>query len=319
MKHIFIFNPNHFHEQQWKIDGVFDNIGQYFRNQKNSEFSTQIPRYPRETIGIVQKQIDELKDGDSLRVYAIGGEEVMFDCLNGIAELTNADLAIMPHGHRNDFLGLFGEEKLGSFNDIDLMAESPSISTDLIKAGNVFVLNCCTAGLGSIIAMRNKDIKNKKGMVRFYAFRRFVALLKNINLFFNRKLTAHYYNIKADGVDYSGNYISINVANGPRCDGRITALTDAVPNDGMLDVALLKTTRSIAALFSFTSFSRGKIPGNCVVFRAKKITIQSEEPFLFRMDSEFIRETSISMEIVPKAVHIVTADMSYPLPNGAYS
>ncbi|MDR0472273.1 MAG: hypothetical protein LBH43_01170 [Treponema sp.] len=314
MRHIFIYDPSHFQEQQWKIDSILDKIGQYFRTQITPKFSTQIPRYPRETIGIIQKQVDEEKDGETVRVYAIGGEEILFDCLNGIAELSNADLAIMPHGSKNDFLRVFGDDKTELFNNISLIAESESVPTDIIKAGNVYALNGCFVGLAAINAQRTKEVKKKKTS-RFYTFRLFMAFLAYLYSIFDRRIITRYYNITVDGEDYSGNYYHIGVSNGPRYDGKKIAAIGAIPDDGLLEVALLKTVTPLIGLFSMKKHFRGKTPGNCVTMKAKNITIKSEEPFWVQLDGEFVQDTSISFEVAPKAVQIVSANLSYPKPS----
>jgi diacylglycerol kinase family enzyme len=86
----------------------------------------------------------------------------------------------------------------------------------------------------------------------------------------------------------------------------------ATPNDGLLDVALFKSTGPLRTLLSLGAHSRRKKPSNCTVLQAKKISIQSDEPVWMQLDTEFLQSRSINLEVVPEAVQIVVIDnLSY--------
>jgi len=118
MKHVFVFDPKAFYNQQWKMDNILDGIGQFFRTQESPDFSIQFSRYRRNAIGIIQEEAEKAKSGSVIRVYAVGGEEILFDCLNGVAHFHNTQLASIPFGESNDFIKIFGEDKIESFRDI---------------------------------------------------------------------------------------------------------------------------------------------------------------------------------------------------------
>ncbi|MDR0315458.1 MAG: hypothetical protein LBH97_00995 [Treponema sp.] len=318
MKHVFVYDPKCFREQQWKLDNILDSIGQYFRTQVQPDFSSQFTRYPREAIGIIHKRVAEAEEGDTVRIYAIGDSEILFDCLNSIAGVANAELAIMSYEKKpNDFLRIFGEKKAEQFKSLPVIAESPSIPTDIINVGNNYVLNGCFVGLIAARDIRTSEMKMKMGkrLGKVAFFRGLVAFFTSLSTVSDRQIINHHYNITIDGTEYNGNYSFINVANGPFYGGNKIAARGAIPDDGLLDVALMKSTTRLATLFSLGKFSRGKVFPNCIRMQAKKITIQSEEPFWVQMDGEFQQDTSITFEVVPGAVQIVAPkDMAYPKP-----
>lgn len=93
-----------------------------------------------------------------------------------------------------------------------------------------------------------------------------------------------------------------------------TGLYDATPDDGMLDVALIKSAMPLSTLWSLRKYSKGKRPKNCIVMQAKKVTVQSDRQMWIQMDNEYVRDTSISLSIIPQAVQMVAVDnLSYPL------
>lgn len=313
MKHVFVFDPKSFRNQQWAMDNILDDIGQFFRTQEKPDFSIQISHYRRNAIVLIQKEMETAKEDDTVRIYAIGGDEILYDCLNGVAELPNAELAMVPYGETNDFLRNFGEGKDVLFRNIpSVVQQGAAIPTDIIKWDVNYALNSCYIGMNSAAASRLRDYKAKLNKGSFILFSRISSLMNNILMVFDKQIAAQQYKITIDDNDYSGNYSLIHIANGPYYAGKMTALSNAVPNDGLLDVVLIKSAGPLKTMWSLGRYSRGKIPSNSVLLQAKKITIQSNRQMWIQLDNEFIQDTDISLRVVPQAVQIVALDnLSY--------
>jgi len=312
MKHVFVFDPKSFYNQQWKMDGIFDNIGQFFRTQVLPDFSTQISRYRRDALGIIQKEVDSAKEGDTVRIYAIGGEEILYDCLNGVAMFPNTELAVVPHGETNDFLCIFGEGKTELFRDIPNLVQSKSIPTDIMSWGINYALNSCYIGLNSATAVKLKEIKSRLNKGFFIIFSKLSSFLNYILTAFDKEITAQKYTISIDDKDFSGSYSLIHIANGPYYAGKLTGAANAIPDDGLLDVALIKSAGPLKTMWAMRRYSRGKKTSNSIVTQAKKISIQSDREMWIQLDNEYIKETSINLNVIPKAVHMVVLDgLSY--------
>jgi len=309
MKHVFIVDPKAFNEQQWRMDGLMDSIGQYFRTQEKPDFSILFSHYPRDAIKLIQKQVDEAEPFDPVRVYAIGGDDVLFDCLNGIAGLPSMELAVSPHGSTNSFIRAFGDKKGYLFKDITSLITAETISTDMIEVGNMFAINGCSVGLSPARAIKMQAIRARlsEGIAQYaIGFRSFLTRLTSL---FNKELITHSYTITIDGEDYSGNYSQINIVNAPYFDRHKTALVGALPDDGVLDVVLFKSVSPLATSMSLGKYLRGrKLPSNCVRVQARKIEIKSEKPMYIQTDTEYLLDTSITFEVVPGAVQVVTVN-----------
>jgi hypothetical protein len=171
MKHVFIFDPKAFYSQQWKMDGILDHIGQFFRTQEKPDFSIQFSRYRRDAIVIIQDEAEKANPGDVIRVYAIGGEEILFDCLNAVAHFPNMELAVVPHGESSDFLHVFGHGKVELFRDIpSLVQRGSAIPTDIIKWGVNYALNSCYIGLNSATATKLAALKSSLNKGSYIVF-----------------------------------------------------------------------------------------------------------------------------------------------------
>jgi diacylglycerol kinase family enzyme len=314
MKHVFIFDPKAFYNQQWKMDGILDHIGQFFRTQEKPDFSIQFSRYRRDAIIIIQGEAEKAKPDDVIRVYAIGGEEILFDCLNAIAHFPNMELAVVPHGESSDFLHVFGHGKVELFRDIPSLVQASAIPTDIIKWGVNYALNCCYIGLNSATASKLVDLRSSLNKGSFIVFSKLSSFMNYIITAFDKQITSQKYKITVDDRDYSGHYSLIHVANSPFYKGKMTGASSATPNDGLLDVSLIKSANALSTMFSIRRYSSGKQPKNSVFMQAKKVSIRSENSMWIQLDNEYFRDTNIDLNVVPNAVQMVAVDnSSYPL------
>lgn len=313
MKHVFVFDPKAFYSQQWKMDNILDNIGQFFRTQEAPNFSIQFSRYRRNAITIIQDEAEKMQSDDIIRIYAIGGEEILFDCLNGVVHFPNMQLAAVPHGESYDFLKIFGENNIESFRDVPSLIQGDVVQTDVIRWGVNYALNSCYIGMNSAISKRIKDLKSNMNKGSFIVFSKLSSFLNRLFGAFDKNVAAREYKITIDDVDYSGQYCLIHVANGPYHAGRITGVSSAAPDDGHLDIALIKSSYPMSILSSMRSYSVGKRPRNCVVVHGKKISIQAAGQMWIQLDNEYIQDTNITMNVVNHAVQMVTVNnLTYP-------
>jgi len=181
MKHVFVFDPKAFYGQQWKMDNILDNIGQFFRTQEKPDFSIQFSRYRRNAMLIIQEEAEKAKADDVIRIYAVGGEEILFDCLNGVAHFPNMHLAFVPHGDSNDFLKVFGADKAELFKDIPSLVQSDVLQTDIIKWGVNYALNSCYIGMNAVVSknLKKHEIKSKQG--QFFCFFQIIFFSEQFN------------------------------------------------------------------------------------------------------------------------------------------
>jgi len=240
----------------------------------------------------------------------------LYDCLNGVAELPNTELAAIPFEETNDFLHNFGEGKDVLFRDIlSLVQRGEAIPTDIINWDVNYALNSCYIGLNSATTGRLREYKAALNKGSFILFSRISSFITYISALFDKHIAAQQYKITIDDNDYSGNYSLIHIANGPFYAGRMSGLSTAMPDDGLLDVALIKSAGPLKTKWSLGRYSRGKVSSNCIILRAKKIKIQSDRLMWIQLDNEYIQDTDISIRVVPHAVQMVAADnLSYQRP-----
>jgi diacylglycerol kinase family enzyme len=310
-KHLFIINPRSF-RFTGGTDGITAEIHSCFRGRAAEEYQIHISRYPRDAIGVVRKFAASAPDA-IIRVYAVGGNGILFDCLNGIVGIADAELATVPCGNTNDFVRSFGEDKLPLFRDIAKQVCAGTIKPDIIYCGSNYALNFCTVGVESASIMRTMRFTRAFDWA-IRRSRRIVPLLFTLGgvaAAWDRKVREQRYSITLDGERADGTYSAVNIANGPCYGGNKSAVTSAVPNDGVLDALLLKSVSAPKILQIIPHYLRGgyyKYPDLFTYRRARRAEISSETPILVNLDGEVFFDTGITVEVMPQAVNIVAVD-----------
>jgi diacylglycerol kinase family enzyme len=311
-KHLFVINPRSFPARQAQ-EKVLAEIRDCFAGL-GEDYSVHVSRYPRDAVGFIRKWVGMAGHAGPVRVYAVGGDGILFDCLNGIVGLPDAELASVPYGNGNDMIRAFGEHKRSLFRDIRLQAASAAIPADIIYCGTNYAFNFCTIGMESDAIMNSITLYSGiAGKVRQFPRLNFflytlIFYFGGMKAVFNKKVMNQYYTITIDGEDFSGAYGSINIANGPCYGGDKNPVITAVPDDGVLDALFFKSGGSVKAMTRIMPYVRGefrRFPGEFAWKRLRRIEIRSEEPLLVDLDGEVFFDTTVRIEIIPQGVKLV--------------
>jgi diacylglycerol kinase family enzyme len=311
-EHFFIINPKSF-PRKGEQEGIISHIESYFAVNRIPGLFYHVSRYPRDAISVLRKYLALTDSSTVVRVYAVGGDGIAFDCLNGIVGLPNAELAILPYGGGSDFVRAFGDDRYEEFRDIGLQVEAPVVPTDIIHCANNYALNYCTVGLEAAAVIRAMPLikRFEKARTMFPSLTGFFYILGGIIEKFDKKISGQRYELRIDGDDFSGRYSIINVANGPCYGSGKTAVSTAVPDDGILDVLMTRKMNPFKMLRLQPAYLKGKFyqfPKYCFLRRAKKISIRSEVPLRVSLDGETFLDSHLTIEIVPQAVKIAAAN-----------
>jgi diacylglycerol kinase family enzyme len=272
--------------------------------------TTLVSHYPRDAISKVNAFLEKAtKEDERVRVYAVGGDGILFDCLNGMTKYPGHELASVPYGNANDFLRAFGDENVPLFRDIKALSEAESVKTDVFRCGSNLSISIASLGLeGSAILVTDKMAKflSKASFLRKLIPTLYV--LGAVIVLFNKKLRSQYYHVTLDGVDYSGEYIDINVGNTFGNGGKNVSNPYAVPNDGWLNAVFIKKMPLIKCLLTTGPFTQGKFekyPKDFFQVRFKKFHATSDKHIRICVDGEAFYTSELSMEIYPGAVNII--------------
>jgi diacylglycerol kinase family enzyme len=315
MKHFFIINPHSF-RGNFFMETVIANIRTVFQTRQE-EYVIHVSRFPRDAIAVIRNYVKDIPPGETVRVYAVGGDGILFDCLNGVVGLVNAELAIVPYGHTNDMVRAFGENKNELFRNIALQAASSAIPTDIIHCGSVYALNFCTIGVESNANMKslelNKYLENRKGIFLWIndVLYQFLYYLGGFMAAFDKPVLNQQYTLTIDGKGHTGRYCSINIANGPCYAGDKSPVITAVPDDGFLDALFFKSAPPLKILSKMIPYTKGRYTefvNDLQWKRVRQMTIRSTSPLYLNLDGELFFDTNMTVEVVPGAVKIVAVN-----------
>jgi diacylglycerol kinase family enzyme len=314
MIHIFMINPISFPGEE-ALGKIKAEIESCFAEKDAGLSFVHISRYPRDATVTIRKRLAAVPETETARVYAVGGDGILFDCLNGIVGLPNAELAAVPYGNGNDFIRVFGEGKNDVFRNIGLQVRSPSVPVDIIHCGTKYALNFCTVGLESDAIMTSIALYSSvAGKIRKFRRLNFFVYsllfyLGGIKAVLNRRILRQRYEITVDGKDMSGVYGTINIANGPCYGGDKNPVITAMPGDGILDAVFFSCNSSFRAISLINPYLKGgclRLPKKHFTWkRLQKIEIRSDEPLLVDLDGETFFDAAVTVEIIPAGVRFV--------------
>jgi len=313
--HLFILNPKSFWNR-WKQTQVLNRIQSFFTTIENNDYAIHISRFPRDAVGYIPALAKTLPKETVLRVYAIGGDGILFDCLNGIMGIENAELASIPYGHTNDFIRGFGKNEDVFFKRLALQYNAPTIPVDVIRCGVNYALGHCVIGMEAEIVRSIDKIRERmqKGnslnqwLARklhkaLFCFSVFSVLIENRVLLQN-------YELDIDGEKLSGVYLGLHIYNSPYINGNLHPAKNAMPNDGILDMIIPQGMgrRQIFRMFPLIiSGIRKMNPKRFVYKQLRKMTVNSDKILRINLDGVVFFENEIELELLPSALRFVDA------------
>jgi diacylglycerol kinase family enzyme len=315
IKHLFIINPRSFWKKSYQ-NQIVVGIHQFFRDINNSEYDLHVSQFPRDAVGFIPLFAKSLPDSTTLRVYAVGGDGILFDCLNGIMGLKNVELAAIPYGYTNNFIRGFDKNDRSLFRVMSQQYDAPTIPMDVMRCGNNYALNYCVVGLEAGTVLRTGKIRER--LEKGHSLNRWLSRQFYTRFFYegclgacsDKKLLHQRYEVDIDGEKSIGAYQGISIFNSPYYGGNMHPINNAMPNDGMLDILTIRSQGvfRIFCLFPFYVSGHYKMfPRNFTLKEGKKISIRSENILLVSMDGIVFFEPELEIELLPAAVQFVDA------------
>ncbi len=290
MRYLFFINPVAGKGKGKEL--IAESVKNYF-NENGGDYKIIVTEYKGHAKELAES---EAKTGDTITMFACGGEGTVFEILNGVVGYDNVTLGVLPCGSANDFLKFFGDSK--SFLKIDSQINGGSIEMDIIKAGDYYCLNGCSVGMDAVVA-RDMSIFKKWPLVSG-SFAYTLAIVKT----FLGKLgiTA---NISVDGEKpQKKNCLFAVVANGPYYGGGYMGAPDAVPFDSKLDFTLVDNIPKTKILKFINLYKKGKhkILDCCQLKNCSSMDFSASKPIPVNLDGEIIESAKMHFEIIKKGI-----------------
>ena len=291
MRHLFIINP---------AAGKKESTARLEALLERLSFPHEVVRTERE--GDARRFTEAAaRAGEPVRIYACGGDGTLNEVVNGAAGCPHVAVTNVPKGTGNDFLRIFGPECRELFWDLEALAAGPETAFDLMDCNGCLGINVVCAGVDARIAAgvhRYKGWRFVSGMGAYI-----LSLLENV--FFRgiaRPITARMGDIRWEDKPAS----LLCVCNGRYYGGGFMPVGEAMPDDGVLDMLLVRKVGLFTFLRLVGKYASGqykRYPELILDFHGQEAAFSAEEPITAVVDGEVMRDTAFTVRLSEKKVN----------------
>ncbi|NLJ44103.1 MAG: diacylglycerol kinase family lipid kinase [Bacteroidales bacterium] len=247
------------------------------------------------------------------KFISVGGDGTLNEIVNGIftqdkCPTTDCTISKIPVGTGNDWGRMFGIPLVYE-GAVRVIREARQMKHDVGfinyydggRQEKRYFINIAGLGFESIVVKKTNSQKEKgKSNKAIYFWNLLSSLIsyKNIQS-----------DITIDGKTVKAKIFSLNVGNGRYCGGGMRQTPEAMPDDGLLDVTVIREIgrieiiRNLKLLYDGTLLSHPRIDG----YRCTNVKVESEFPLYVEADGESLGHTPAEFGIIPSAVNVIYA------------
>ncbi len=245
------------------------------------------------------------------KIISVGGDGTLNEIVNGVfvqdccspKEIT---IGMIPVGTGNDWGRMFGIPLVYE-GAVDVIKENKKMLHDIgvidYFSGNEqhrrYFINIAGVGFEAVVVKKTNKQKDKgRSNNAIYLYNLLTSLISY------KKVNA---DIIIDGKKTTSKIFSVNVGNGRYCGGGMRQTPEALPDDGLLDITVIKemgrieVIRNLKILYDGTILSHHKVDG----YRSNNLVVRSEQLLYAESDGESLGHTPAEFSIIPAAINIV--------------
>lgn len=288
MRHVFLINP---------AAGKYDRTGEFTQTIRAAceglDYEILVSRAPGDCTHIAQAAASS---GEPVRLYACGGDGTLNEVVCGIAGFENAAVTHYPGGSGNDSIKVFSDT--APFFDLERLLDADETRFDLIRCNGTYCANILSIGLDAKIGT---DIARFKRLP-FVSGKGAYILSILANVLSGR--SAHYV-VDVNGERIDAEQTLICVCNGRWYGGGFNPVPEAEPDDGLLDVLLVKKVSLLQVAAVIGKYQKGKYADYPELIRHErctKLTIRCDMPSVVNIDGEALHTDFLDISLKPKAL-----------------
>ena len=206
-------------------------------------------------------------DGEPVRIWTAGGDGTFNEALTGAQGCSLAAVGCLPFGSGNDFLRTYGTRE--EFNDLDAQLAGGEVDIDLMQTDLGLSATICAAGLDAQVAYGIPQFRRIPfcGGEMAYA----LSIVKQLCGHIGRNVT-----FTIDGEELTVDCLMCAVCNGRTYGGGFYAAPEAQPDDGWLDVFIIRRVSRLTIARLLGMYKSGRH------FRNGELTEQAKPYFIYR-------------------------------------
>ena len=274
MKHLFIINP-----AAGKTDRSPELSAQAraICEAQGLDYEIHISQHPGDCTAVTRKAA---ASGEETRVYACGGDGTLNEVVCGAAGAANLAVTHFPCGSGNDFIKNFSDP--AAFTDAPNLLDAEEALLDLIQVGEDYSLSICSMGIDARIGTSMQKYKRLPLVSGngAYTLSTVVNLIQGIH---------RHYVVEINGQRIEDRFTLICVCNGRFYGGGYEPVPEARPDDGKLDVLLVKKVSRLQVAGLIGKYKAGRYAEFPELFRhfsTNRIVIHCDREEVVNLDGE---------------------------------
>ena len=290
---LFIVNPVAGHGKGARAIPLIERM----LSERGIEGRFWVTERPGEATGIARPLVQQ----GAQVIVVVGGDGTIQEVANAILG-TDTALGIIPAGSGDDFVKVLGIPKeIPGALDIALGSSARTIDLGRItgRIGERYFVNAVGIGFDAMVGAEKEKV---------IFFRGFSAYLWGlVKTFFRYRSPVM--RICFEDQQIERKILMATIGNGTCCGGGFYLTPDAVLDDGLLDLCVVRHLSRFRLLWHLPKVLKGTHTGldEVTMARCRAITVESDVPLMIHADGEIWPEkpTRVDIEIVPKALKVV--------------
>ena len=234
------------------------------------------------------------QQGEPVRIYACGGDGTLNEVVNGAAGYDNAAITCVPKGTGNDFLKIFGADYRTLFYDLEALVQGPQKAFDLIDCNGKLGIDVVCVGVDARIGADVHRYKNWKFVSGIGAY--ILALLENV-LFKGLSMPIAG---KMGETVWDEKTTLLCICNGRHYGGGFNPVPEAMPDDGVLDMLLIRKIDLLTLARVIGKYAKGRykeLPHLVTDYHGREVTYSSTEELTTVVDGEVMRGKEFTVRL----------------------
>ena len=245
------------------------------------------------------------------RIISVGGDGTLNEIVNGIyiqKEVATTDilLAMMPLGIGNDWIRMYGIPRTYS-DAVEAIKHSRSFLQDvgLVKFYEAkvhhqrYFANAVGIGFDGYVAIGFNKLKEAGKKSKWLYI---ISMIKSVLAYRATKVS-----LRIDNEMHSDEIYSITLGIGKYNGGGMIQLPNAIANDGLFDLTLIRKISGLNVLWNMPILYNGKIHKHSKItgHRGRNVTIHSLPQIPIEVDGESVGYSPFDISILPKGINVV--------------
>ncbi len=230
-------------------------------------------------------------------LIACGGDGTIHEVVNAIAAKSEVTLGLIPCGRGNDFARALGIPKYPD-QAIQVLLNGRPFEVDVGRIGDMYFDTIATCGYDAEVSRRASEANVPFSGTATYVYAAITTL------FSYNTPTAR---LEGDFGVFEGDILLAATGITPHYGGGFKIVPNAVMNDGLLDVCIIKPVSRLTVLRMLIKLFWGGHTSHPAVSiqRTKSLTIQTEPPTLLYADGEKVGYTPATVELVERGLTVL--------------